>query len=223
VSVIASYPYLSSSSSAGEQAIDHRVTSLAQASRAQQGKIRTHCCRESFGRIIAGSLRLREASLALGLVERPFAQTHCVPDLLGRGRRSLARKAWDDAYQQLSASEQEAPLGLEDLERLAMAAHLTGRDEECAEAWGRAHNEALRRGEGARGAWCAFWLGFVLLIRGEMARGAGGLARARRVLDDGDLDCAERGYLLVPTALSCLEAGNPAGALTMFVKAAEIG
>jgi ATP/maltotriose-dependent transcriptional regulator MalT len=132
-------------------------------------------------------------------------------------------KAWDDAYRQLSASEKEAPLGLEDLERLAMAAHLTGRDEECAEAWARAHNEALGQGEDARAARYAFWLGFGFFIRGEMSRGAGWLARAQRVLDDGHLDCAERGYLLVPTALGCLEAGNPAGALTTFEKAAEIG
>lgn len=88
------------------------------------------------------------------------------------------RKAWDDAYRQLSTSDKEVPLELEDLERLAVAAHLTGRGEDCAKVWARAHNECLRRGEASRAARCAFWLGFGLLIRGEMAQGGGWLARA---------------------------------------------
>ena len=142
---------------------------------------------------------------------------------LQRGRHSFLRQVWGDAYEQLSTSEKEAPLELEDLERLAVAAHLTGRSEDCAEAWGRAHHECLRRGEASRAARCAFWLGFGLLIRGDMAQGGGWLARAQKLIDDGHLDCAERGYLLVPTGLGCIEAGDPAGALVTFALAAEIG
>jgi len=142
---------------------------------------------------------------------------------LERGRQSFLRQAWDDAYEQLSTSEKEVPLELEDLERLAVAAHLTGRGEDCAKVWGRAHNECLRRGEASRAARCAFWLGFGLLLRGEMAQGGGWLARAQKLIDDGHLDCAERGYLLVPTGLGRIEAGDPAGALVTFMLAAEIG
>ena len=43
---------------------------------------------------------------------------------------------------------------------------------------------------------CAFWLGFHLTLRGEPARAGGWLARARRLLEREDRDCAERGYLL---------------------------
>ncbi len=36
---------------------------------------------------------------------------------------------------------------------------------------------------------CAFWLGLQLLLRGEVARSSGWLARASRLLDDNRLDC----------------------------------
>ena len=48
---------------------------------------------------------------------------------LNRGRECFARRAWADAYAQLSAADREAPLEPEDLERLAMAAYLVGADE----------------------------------------------------------------------------------------------
>ena len=39
---------------------------------------------------------------------------------LDGGRASFERHAWADAYALLSAADKEAPLGLDDLERLAM-------------------------------------------------------------------------------------------------------
>ncbi len=108
-----------------------------------------------------------------------------VTNALDRGRESFARQAWADAYAQLAAADREAPLEPEDLERLAMAAYLVGRDADSADAWARAHHEFLSRGEAERAARCAFWLAFGLLDRGELARGSGWLARARRLLDDG--------------------------------------
>ena len=49
---------------------------------------------------------------------------------LERGRESFDRKAWADSYRLLQAAEQDGPLEPEDLERLATAAYLMGRDEE---------------------------------------------------------------------------------------------
>lgn len=51
-----------------------------------------------------------------------------VEHALERGRQSFERLAWGDAYAHLEAAEHEAPLGPEDLERLAVAAYLVGRD-----------------------------------------------------------------------------------------------
>ena len=144
-------------------------------------------------------------------------------DTLDRGRESFGQREWGDAYAQLSAVDHESPLGPEDLERLAMAAYLIGRDSDSEHVLGRAHHELLSRGDAPRAARCAFWLAFGLLNRGEMARGSGWLARAQRVLDDGQHDCVERGYLLVPVALQSVDEGDGAGAYATFSQAAEIG
>jgi ATP/maltotriose-dependent transcriptional regulator MalT len=144
-------------------------------------------------------------------------------DTLDRGRRSLERRAWAAAFDQLSAADQEAPLAPEDLERLATAGFLAGRDADSDEAWARAHQEWLRLGRGDRAARCAFWLAFGLLNRGEVARGGGWLSRARRLLDDGQLDCVEQGYLLIPLAIQRLDEGDGASAYAAFDQAAKIG
>ena len=142
---------------------------------------------------------------------------------LDRGRGAFGRHAWADAYSGLSAADHEAPLSPEDLERLALAAYLAGRDDDGADISARAYHEWLRLGDAARAARCAFWLGFTLVHRGELARGGGWLARARRLLDDGHLDCVERGYLLLPAALQSMAGGDAATACATFGQAAEIG
>ncbi len=144
-------------------------------------------------------------------------------DTLDRGRESFGQQEWGDAYAQLSKADQEAPLGPEDLELLATAAYLVGKDVDSVDALTRAHHECLQLGDAARAARCAFWLAFGLLNRGEMAQAGGWLARARRLLDDGQEDCVEQGYLLVPIALQSIEEGDAATAYATFVQAAEIG
>ncbi|HKE97436.1 MAG TPA: LuxR C-terminal-related transcriptional regulator [Actinomycetes bacterium] len=144
-------------------------------------------------------------------------------DTLDRGRASFERRAWTDAFDTLSAADREAPLAPEDLERLAMAAYLVGRDADRDEVLTRAHQEWLRRGGAERAARCAFWLAFGLLNRGELARAGGWLARARRLLDEGQLDCVEQGYLLLPVALQRFAEGDAAAAYAAFGQAAKLG
>jgi DNA-binding CsgD family transcriptional regulator len=139
------------------------------------------------------------------------------------GRECFDRRAWADAFAELSAADREAPLEPEDLERLAMAAYLLGRDDDSVEVWERAHHELLRRGDEERAARCAGWMVFVLMNGGEFARGGGWLARARRLLDDGQRDCAERGHLLVPVAFQRAFAGDWPSAYAISAEAAEIG
>lgn len=142
---------------------------------------------------------------------------------LDQGREAFDRKGWADAYSGLLAADQEVSLGVEDLQRLAVAAYLVGRDEESAGVWERAHHESLRLGDVAGAARCAFWLGMGLVNRGEMARGGGWMSRAKRVLDDGQQDCVEHGYLLLPVALQCMAEGDATTAFATFEQAAEIG
>ncbi len=147
-----------------------------------------------------------------------------IDDTLDRGRESFGRRAWGDAFTQLSVADHEAPLEPEDLELLATAAYLIGRDADSEHVWARAHHEHLSRGHPQRAVRCGLWLAFGFMNRGEMARGGGWLARAARLLDDGELDCVERGYLLVPIGMqNLLVEGDGAAAYATFSQAAEIG
>ena len=141
---------------------------------------------------------------------------------LDRGRESFERKAWAESHRLLQAAEREAPLEPEDLERLAMAAYLTGLDDESENAMARAHQTFLERGETEAAARAAFWVSFALLGRGALAPAAGWLARAERVLDERRLDCVVRGYLLIPAAIQRIIQGDPAASYATFIEAGDI-
>jgi DNA-binding CsgD family transcriptional regulator len=143
-------------------------------------------------------------------------------DALDRGRESFNRQAWADAYTQLSAADRDGSIAIEDLERLAMAAHLLGRDDDSVEFLTRAHQESARVGDVARAARSAFWLAMEYIGKGEMARAGGWIARAARVLEGGQTDCVEQGYLLLPLAERSLAEGDFAGAEATFNQAAKI-
>jgi len=140
-----------------------------------------------------------------------------------RGRESSNEQAWGAIFSQLSAADREASLKPEGLQRLAMAAHLTGREAESADILTRAHQGYLAQGDTKEAVRCAFWLGFELLNNGELAQAGGWFARARRLLDDGELDCVEQGYMLLPAAIRSVHEGDAAAAYAMFVQAASIG
>jgi len=90
-------------------------------------------------------------------------------DHLDRARASFARHAWVEAHDAFLAADRDTPLELVDLERVGLAAHLTGNDDEAIELWGRAHHEAIRAGDTIEAARHAFWLGMTLAQRGDMA------------------------------------------------------
>ena len=69
-----------------------------------------------------------------------------------RGRESFEQRAWGDAYAQLSAADHEAPLEPDDLELLATAAYLVGRDTDSEHVWARAHHEFMSLGHAQRAA-----------------------------------------------------------------------
>ncbi|HEX7126490.1 MAG TPA: response regulator transcription factor, partial [Thermodesulfobacteriota bacterium] len=127
------------------------------------------------------------------------------------------------AYEALARADEASPLGVEDLERLAVCAFLIGSDDEYVRALDRAHHTCLDAGEGARAARCAFWLGLRLLLRGETGPATGWLVRARRLVDREAHDCVERGYLLLPAVEQRLEAGDGEAAHAEAAVAVEIG
>jgi DNA-binding CsgD family transcriptional regulator/tetratricopeptide (TPR) repeat protein len=139
------------------------------------------------------------------------------------GRDAFERHAWGDAYGRLSAADLEAPLEPDDLEWLATAAYLVGRDTDSADVWTRAYHAFLGRDDVERAARCALWQAFGLLNTGEMAQAGGWVARAHHLLDDGERDCVELGYLLLPVALQSFGEGDVEAAHAAFERAAKIG
>lgn len=144
-------------------------------------------------------------------------------ETLSGGRKAFQRQAWADAYARLSAADRESSLEPEDCERLAKAAYLAGQESESTDAFAHAHHGFLSRNDVERAARCAFWLSFVLQNRGEHARASGWVARASRLLNDGQRKCVEQGYLLLPVAFQHLAKGDLASAYATFRQAAEIG
>ena len=146
-----------------------------------------------------------------------------MPSELERGRECYAQRKWADAYESLSRADQATPLVGKDLELLAMAAYLIGRDEDYLNALERAHQAYLEAGEGVQAVRCAFWLGMRLFFRGETGRATGWFARAQRLLERETHECAERGYLLSPVVEQQLAAGDCEAAYATAASAAEIG
>jgi DNA-binding CsgD family transcriptional regulator len=144
-------------------------------------------------------------------------------EALDHGRAAARRRAWVDAFTQLSAADRVAPLGPDDLDVLVTAAYLLGKDDEGAVLLMRSFRESLAADAVPRAARNAFWLAFHLLNQGESARAAGWLARARGLLDDGRHDCVERGYLLFPVAVQRYFEGDYAAAYAVSSQVTEIG
>jgi ATP/maltotriose-dependent transcriptional regulator MalT len=146
-----------------------------------------------------------------------------VADTLSLGRDAFDRQAWSRAYEHLSVAAANEPLEVDDLERLAACAYLSGRSHESSEVWADAHQQSVRIGEVARAARSAFWLAFSLLNSGEIERGGGWVDRAQRLLDDERLECVERGYVRYAAALRAIFSGDGAGAFAGFSEAVAVG
>jgi DNA-binding CsgD family transcriptional regulator len=114
-----------------------------------------------------------------------------------RAREAYGRREWLAAYDGLSdaAPDELAPA---DFVRLATAAYLLGRRNDCVQALQRAYQLNLDAGDTLAAVRAAFWLALVLLTSGETAIGGGWVARSQRLLAEIDGDVVERGYVLIP-------------------------
>jgi DNA-binding CsgD family transcriptional regulator len=146
-----------------------------------------------------------------------------LPDGIARARDAFARCAWTDACVQLAAADRDHPLDPDDLQRLATALYLTGREAESVDAWTRTHQESLRRGDVERAARSAFWLASGLQEHHEFARALAWVSRAQRLLDESQRECVEAGYLRLALALDAVLKGDAASAHTLFAEAAATG
>jgi ATP/maltotriose-dependent transcriptional regulator MalT len=125
---------------------------------------------------------------------------------LDYGRTCYERRAWGEAYTALLCADDAAPLAPADLDRLANAAYLSGREAEfdrIVERLYRVHCENDNRPGAAR---CASWLALTCLLRGENGRSNAWTTRGLRLV--GDLECVELGYLTLTIAEQHLREGR---------------
>jgi DNA-binding CsgD family transcriptional regulator len=142
---------------------------------------------------------------------------------LERGREFYSGNAWREAYECLSSADRAAPLGAADLELLARAAYMLGRDDDYVSGLERAHHAHLDTGDVPPAVRCAWWIGHNLLFRGQRARASGWFSRGQRLLEGIERDCVERGYLLIPVWLGQMGSGDYEAAHATARRAAEIG
>ena len=139
-----------------------------------------------------------------------------------QGRELLREQEWGAAFSKLTAPDVAPLLGPVDLEGVAKVAYLLGNEAEGSEFYRRAHEEFLNLGQTQDAARCAFWLGFMSLINGELAMATGWLSRADRLLAS-EPDCCEKGYLLLPIGYREVHTGDPVAGHSAFESAGEIG
>lgn len=141
---------------------------------------------------------------------------------LEKGRAACERLSWTEAFSYLLAADKGSPLGADDLELLSLAAVLSGQDVLAPDLMQRTHNAFLAGGNRERAALWAIRLGMSLLNAGHAAQAGGWIGRAGRLLEDGQRDCVESGYLQSAIALQSLRAGDVARADAAFARALEM-
>jgi len=140
---------------------------------------------------------------------------------LARGSEAFRQRSWRNAFVFLSDADSQSPLEPGPLLLLAQAALLIGKEQEGADALARAHQGFLANGHTAPAVRCAFWLGFTAMLNGETAKATGWLSRAARLME-GQPECVETGYLLLPHGYRLVHSGDPTSAESYFKQATAV-
>ena len=143
-------------------------------------------------------------------------------ETLERGRAAFEVSAWVEAYDCLAAADAGASLAPTDIELFASAAFLIGRDDESSALWARAHRAHLDRGDVEQAAGSAAWLAFGLLTRGETVQAGSWIVRAVKLLDDGQRECVQVGYLVLLSGMRAMFAGDDEAAARQIDQAVAI-
>ncbi len=129
---------------------------------------------------------------------------------------------WGDAWRLLSGVDPDT-LAVDDLDRRATAAFLTGHAQDAYAAWTRAHQRCVDEGSVHRAAYFGARIGQSLGFMGDLARLRGWIDRVAGLLDQSAIDCVEQGYPEHGLGyLRVFEAGDLAGGHTHFVQAGKI-
>jgi DNA-binding CsgD family transcriptional regulator len=146
-----------------------------------------------------------------------------IAEQLARGRDAYARQAWREASEALTAADRSESLGPWELEMLATAAYMLGREHDFRDVLERAYREHLAAEQRLAAVRCAFWIGVTLALRGEFGQAGGWQGRAERLLEREPADCVERGYLLVARGIEHEIEGDREHLAATAAEAAAVG
>jgi ATP/maltotriose-dependent transcriptional regulator MalT len=141
-------------------------------------------------------------------------------DQLRQAREAFERRDWALASERLQSV---GDLSVADTMALATAAFLIGDADEAVRALQAGYQDSIKKGDALGAVRFAFWLGFVLNTRGEMAVGGGWVARAERLLENQPEDIVERGYLLIHEFFQHLFRGDFARAEETAARVVQTG
>lgn len=91
---------------------------------------------------------------------------------------------WTARYDELTTRRDA--LTAEELDALGLAAWFLGRETECERVWDAAHLAYLDAGETDAAIHCVFWVGFILIDRGDMVRAGAWMSRLMQLCAIGD-------------------------------------
>jgi ATP/maltotriose-dependent transcriptional regulator MalT len=146
-----------------------------------------------------------------------------VSDELDRARALFESNDWAECFSTLAAADEREGLTAEGLAILGETAYLIGRDDACVDYLARAYREFTGAGEFRPAARCAFWIGFVLENRGELARGGGWAARAQQLAAEHDLGGPEAALLAAREAHILMLRGEVETAMSQAQVALRLG
>jgi DNA-binding NarL/FixJ family response regulator len=142
-------------------------------------------------------------------------------DELEQARAAYRRRAWLEAYEALTAAEQQSALDPPDVDLVATCAFMLGRDDEYSSWLERGHHRCLDGGDTIGAVRCALWIGMNLASRGQLGPATGWLGRAQRLLEH-EAECAEHGYLFLPVMFQHEASGDFAAAAGAAEEAVRI-
>ena len=143
--------------------------------------------------------------------------------LLEQARNAYGRRAWADAFELLRATDEIAPLGPEDLERLLWSAGMLDRDEDVFAAGARLYDRHIETGRDDLAAYWAFFRGFRLFALGEEGQATAMIQQAQRLADGFGRECAAHGYLVLLAAQKELMTGNDPASEALARQALAVG
>ncbi|CAM3991510.1 helix-turn-helix transcriptional regulator [Smaragdicoccus niigatensis] len=141
---------------------------------------------------------------------------------LRQAQEAYERRDWLAAYADLSAAEPDVLSG-DDFLRLAIAAFLTGRRNDCIQALQRAYACYVDSGAPRFAIRCAFHLGMMLSAGGEHAIAGGWVSRAQRLLTTLADDCPEAGLVEYPLMFRSLVSGDYESAARRAERVIDLG